>query len=89
MSIFLRAAKVKDEWTDYNNHMNLAYYIHLFDINFRVIWESPVCPISSVSMEVNYWSRFDHDTLTPVNLSVFPAQISLSEESLKSLWCKL
>ena len=32
MSIFLKTEKVKKEWTDYNGHMNVAYYIHIFDI---------------------------------------------------------
>ena len=31
MSIFLKTGRVKSEWTDYNGHMNLAFYIHLFD----------------------------------------------------------
>ena len=31
MSIFLKTGRVKSEWADYNGHMNLAYYIHLFD----------------------------------------------------------
>ena len=39
MSIFLRVGKVKDEWTDYNNHMNLAYYIHLFDVAWEILLE--------------------------------------------------
>jgi acyl-CoA thioester hydrolase len=32
MSIFLKSEKVKKEWTDYNGHMNVAYYILIFDI---------------------------------------------------------
>ena len=36
MSIFLKTGRVKSEWTDYNGHMNLAYYIHLFD----TAWET-------------------------------------------------
>ncbi len=39
VSIFLRVGKVKDEWTDYNNHMNLAYYIHLFDVAWEILLE--------------------------------------------------
>ena len=39
MSIFLKSGTVKSEWTDYNNHMNLAYYIHLFDISWEIILE--------------------------------------------------
>ena len=36
MSVFLISGKVESEWTDYNGHMNLAYYIHLFD----TAWET-------------------------------------------------
>ena len=32
MSIYLKTEKVKKEWTDYNGHMNVAYYILIFDI---------------------------------------------------------
>ena len=31
MSIYLRTEKIIPDWTDYNGHMNLAFYIHLFD----------------------------------------------------------
>ena len=27
------------EWTDYNGHMNLAFYIHLFDSSWEVLLE--------------------------------------------------
>ncbi len=37
MSIFLRTGRVKSEWADYNGHMNLAYYIHLFDGAWEVL----------------------------------------------------
>ena len=37
MSIFLKNGRVKAEWTDYNGHMNLAYYIHLFDMGWEVL----------------------------------------------------
>ena len=30
--MILKTEKVKKEWTDYNGHMNVAYYIHIFDI---------------------------------------------------------
>ena len=36
MSIYLKSGTVKSEWTDYNKHMNLAYYIHLFDVAWEV-----------------------------------------------------
>tara|TARA_Y100001970_G_C14018692_1_gene742319 strand:- start:114 stop:581 length:468 start_codon:yes stop_codon:yes gene_type:complete len=31
MSVLLKTTKIKKEWTDYNNHMNLSYYILVFD----------------------------------------------------------
>ena len=37
MSIYLKTGKVLPEWTDYNGHMNLAYYIHLFDTSWEVL----------------------------------------------------
>ena len=37
MSIFLKTGRVKSEWTDYNRHMNLAYYVHLFDTAWETI----------------------------------------------------
>ena len=37
MSIYLKTGRVKAEWTDYNGHMNLAFYIHLFDSAWEVL----------------------------------------------------
>ena len=39
MSIFLKTGRVQTEWTDYNSHMNLAYYIHLFDVAWEILLE--------------------------------------------------
>ena len=39
MSIYLKTGRVKSEWTDYNGHMNLAFYIHLFDVAWEVLLE--------------------------------------------------
>ena len=37
MSIYLRTEKIIPDWTDYNGHMNLAFYIHLFDAGWEVL----------------------------------------------------
>ena len=37
MSVLLTTKKIIKEWTDYNNHMNLAYYILVFDLGAEVI----------------------------------------------------
>lgn len=31
MSLLLNTTKIINDWTDYNNHMNLSYYILVFD----------------------------------------------------------
>ena len=31
MSLLLNTSKIDNEWTDYNNHMNLSFYILVFD----------------------------------------------------------
>ena len=37
MSIFLKTQKILKEWTDYNKHMNVSYYILVFDMGAEVI----------------------------------------------------
>ena len=32
MNMILKTEKIIKEWTDYNEHMNVAYYVHVFDI---------------------------------------------------------
>ena len=36
MSVHIANQIIKKEWTDYNNHMNMAYYVMVFD----QIWEN-------------------------------------------------
>ena len=37
MSVLLTTKKIIKEWTDYNNHMNLSYYILVFDMGAEVL----------------------------------------------------
>ena len=39
MSIHISNQIIKKEWTDYNNHMNMAYYILVFDQIWEIILE--------------------------------------------------
>ena len=32
MSLFLNSKKIIKDWTDYNGHMNVAYYVLIFDL---------------------------------------------------------
>ena len=64
MSMILKTEKVIKEWTDYNGHLNVAYYIRIFDIaadimldNFKMGGESAKKDKKStfvVEMHTNY-----------------------------------
>ena len=38
--MILKTEKIIKEWTDYNGHMNVAYYIHVFDIAADVMLDN-------------------------------------------------
>ena len=37
MSVYLKSQKIIKEWVDYNNHLNMAYYILIFDQAWEVM----------------------------------------------------
>ena len=39
MSVYLATRKIIKEWTDYNEHMNMAYYVLIFDEAWETILE--------------------------------------------------
>ena len=39
MSVHIANQIIKKEWTDYNNHMNMAYYVLVFDQIWEIILE--------------------------------------------------
>ena len=38
--MLLKTEKVKKKWTDYNGHLNVAYYVHIFDIAADVMLDN-------------------------------------------------
>jgi len=38
--VFLKSEKIIKEWTDYNGHLNVAFYVHVFDIAADVMLDS-------------------------------------------------
>ena len=40
MNLFLKEEKIKKEWTDYNGHLNVAFYVHVFDIAADVMLDN-------------------------------------------------
>jgi len=39
VSVYLKSQKIIKEWVDYNNHLNMAYYILIFDHTLEVMLE--------------------------------------------------
>jgi acyl-CoA thioester hydrolase len=39
VSIYLKSQKIIKEWVDYNNHLNMAYYILIFDQALEIMLE--------------------------------------------------
>ena len=39
MSVHITNQIIKKEWTDYNNHMNMAYYVLVFDQVWEIMLE--------------------------------------------------
>jgi acyl-CoA thioester hydrolase len=39
MAVYLKSQKILSEWVDYNNHLNMAYYILIFDEAWGVMLE--------------------------------------------------
>ena len=39
MSFHITNLTIKKDWTDYNNHMNMAYYVLVFDQTWEIILE--------------------------------------------------
>jgi acyl-CoA thioester hydrolase len=39
VSVYLKTQKIVKEWVDYNNHLNMAYYILIFDEALEVMLE--------------------------------------------------
>ena len=37
MSVHVSNQIIKSEWTDYNNHLNMAYYVLIFDVAWEVM----------------------------------------------------
>ena len=39
MSVYVTTKRIKKDWTDYNEHMNMAYYVLVFDKAWEIILE--------------------------------------------------
>ena len=62
MSVYLKTQKIIKEWVDYNNHLNMAYYILIFDQALEVMLEK--FQMGADSAKNNYRSTMVVETNT-------------------------
>ena len=82
MSFYLTSQKIIKEWTDYNGHMNVAYYVLIFDVygdemlmeKFKM-GESSAKNDKKSTMVVQSHITYDHELLegeeVDINLTFF------------------
>ena len=82
MSIYLTSQKIIKDWTDYNGHMNVAYYVLIFDVygaemlmeKFKM-GESAAKNEKKSTMVVQSHITYDHELLegeeVDINLTFF------------------
>ena len=51
MSVYLKSEKIIKEWVDYNNHLNMAYYVLIFDQACEVLLEKFKMGVKSAKTE--------------------------------------
>tara|TARA_B100000686_G_C16688293_1_gene916093 strand:- start:92 stop:556 length:465 start_codon:yes stop_codon:yes gene_type:complete len=71
--MILKTEKVKKEWTDYNGHLNVAFYVHIFDIAADVMLDN--FNMGGISAKKNKKTTFVAEMHT-----VYKQEIKLGEE---------
>jgi acyl-CoA thioester hydrolase len=81
MSIHIANQIIKKEWTDYNNHMNMAYYVLVFDQIWEIMLEkfkmgeqsAKTTKMSTMTVETHttYNNEVKEDDEVEINLTFF------------------
>jgi acyl-CoA thioester hydrolase len=71
--VFLKSEKVIKEWTDYNGHLNVAFYVHVFDIAADVMLDS--FKMGGISAKKNQKTTFVAEMYT-----AYKQEVRLGEE---------
>tara|TARA_B100000925_G_scaffold131460_1_gene98356 strand:- start:2184 stop:2651 length:468 start_codon:yes stop_codon:yes gene_type:complete len=65
MSVHVSDQIIKSEWTDYNNHLNMAYYVLIFDVAWEVMLKK--FNMGEQSAKINGMSTMVVETNTTYN----------------------
>ena len=73
MNEILKTEKVIKEWTDYNGHLNVAFYVHIFDIAADVMLDN--FNMGGISAKKNKRTTFVAEMHT-----IYNQEVKLGEE---------
>jgi len=73
MTMILKTEKVKKEWTDYNGHMNVAYYVLIFDESAEIL-------LNKFKMGGNSAKSEKKSTFTVESHITYDQEVRLGEE---------
>ena len=81
MSVHVTNVKIKSEWTDYNKHLNMAYYVLVFDQAWEILLEkfgmgetsAKTTGMSTMVVEthITYDRELKLDDVVDINLTYF------------------
>ena len=92
MSLLLNTTKIVNEWTDYNNHMNLSFYILVFDkaaekiLSKLNMGEEAAIKTKRSTMVVETHTTYDNEVKEDDNVDVY---LSYCDHDKKRLHYKL
>ena len=73
MSLYLKKEKIIKEWTDYNGHLNVAFYVHVFDIAADVM-------LDNFKMGGNSANKDKKTTFVAEMYTAYKQEVRLGEE---------
>ena len=73
MNEILKTEKVIKEWTDYNGHLNVAFYVHIFDIAADVM-------LDNFNMGGIYAKKNKRTTFVAEMHTIYNQEVKLGEE---------
>jgi len=73
MSVHIANQIIKKEWTDYNNHMNMAYYVLVFD----QVWE---VMLEKFKMGENYAKTTNMSTMVVETYTTYNNEVKEGDE---------
>ena len=76
MSIYLKTGRVKDEWTDYNGHMNLAFYFPMCLLPYLEVAELTIKKPLEVIPRMIPKKRNIYPDKFDINLTCFTKQVN-------------